>query len=153
MLGCRGGWFRAESLSQPPSFFWRAPRWKSKLRTASVYFFKAEQTCAVIPNPAPTPLVGDVGEGSAFRLASVPSVIRSMSRVVLVIPVRLSYGARGTSRDIMDPMKRTVVWLTPEQLVRLSRISKKTGAPISSLVRKAVEEFLKRDGRNRRAKV
>jgi len=39
-------------------------------------------------------------------------------------------------------MKRTVVWLTDAQTKALARISQKTLAPISALVRQAVNEFL-----------
>jgi len=41
-------------------------------------------------------------------------------------------------------MKRTVVWLTEGQLRALSAISKKSLAPISALVRHAVDEFLQK---------
>jgi hypothetical protein len=41
-------------------------------------------------------------------------------------------------------MKRTVVWLTDEQIKALARISEKSLAPVSALVRRAVEEFLKK---------
>lgn len=39
-------------------------------------------------------------------------------------------------------MKRTVVWLTVAQTKALAGISKRTLAPISALVRQAVNEFL-----------
>jgi Ribbon-helix-helix domain len=47
-------------------------------------------------------------------------------------------------------MKRTVVWLTNEQVEALAAMSKKSLAPLSALVRQAVKEFL-RDKRKRRA--
>ena len=47
-------------------------------------------------------------------------------------------------------MKRTVVWLTDPQVKQLSRISEKSLAPVSALVRLAVEEFLVK---NRKYKV
>jgi hypothetical protein len=40
-------------------------------------------------------------------------------------------------------MKRTVVWLTDEQVKALMAISKKSLAPVSALVRQAVKKFLK----------
>ena len=40
--------------------------------------------------------------------------------------------------------KRVAVWLTHEQIAALERISEKTLAPVSALIRKAVEEFLKK---------
>lgn len=49
------------------------------------------------------------------------------------------------------PMKRTVVWLTERQLRALERMSKESLAPISALVRHAVDKFLKK-GRNHRRK-
>ena len=39
-------------------------------------------------------------------------------------------------------MKRTVVWLTDEQVKALTAMSKKSLAPVSALVRQAVKEFL-----------
>ena len=39
-------------------------------------------------------------------------------------------------------MKRTVVWLTDSQIKALGKISLKSLAPISALVRKAVEQFI-----------
>jgi hypothetical protein len=47
-------------------------------------------------------------------------------------------------------MKRTVIWLTSEQVKKLTLMSKKSLAPVSALVRQAVKEFL-RDKRKRRA--
>jgi metal-responsive CopG/Arc/MetJ family transcriptional regulator len=41
-------------------------------------------------------------------------------------------------------MKRTVVWLTEQQARALGRISEKSFAPVSALVRQAVKEFLQR---------
>ena len=46
-------------------------------------------------------------------------------------------------------MKRTVVWLTNQQVMALGRMSKKSLAPVSALVRQAVEEFLKKKGQYR----
>jgi hypothetical protein len=46
-------------------------------------------------------------------------------------------------------MKRTVVWLTDRQLRALTALSRKSLAPISALVRHAVDEFL-RKGRTQR---
>jgi hypothetical protein len=39
-------------------------------------------------------------------------------------------------------MKRTVVWLTDSQAKQLARLSRKSLAPVSALVRQAVQEFL-----------
>ena len=48
----------------------------------------------------------------------------------------------------MSNLKRYVTFLTEEQLKKLQTISTKTGAPISSLIRMAVAESLKK-GKNR----
>ena len=50
-------------------------------------------------------------------------------------------------------MKRTVVWLTDQQIEELGRMSKRSLAPISALVRQAVKSFLhqKRNRRGRKA--
>jgi len=40
--------------------------------------------------------------------------------------------------------KRTTVWLPDELLVRLKRVSAKTGAPMAELFRRAVEAYLKK---------
>ena len=47
-------------------------------------------------------------------------------------------------------MKRTVVWLTDRQLRALAALSKKSLAPVSALVRHAVDEFLRRGRKPRR---
>jgi predicted DNA-binding protein len=41
-------------------------------------------------------------------------------------------------------MKRTTIWLDDEQKRRLEGLSKKTAAPVSALIRKAIEEYLKK---------
>jgi hypothetical protein len=41
-------------------------------------------------------------------------------------------------------MKRTVVWLTAQQVKALVALSKKSLAPVSALVRQAVSEFLRK---------
>jgi predicted DNA-binding protein len=41
-------------------------------------------------------------------------------------------------------MKRTNIWLTDEHLKRLKVLHGKTGAPVSALIRKAIEEYLKK---------
>lgn len=40
--------------------------------------------------------------------------------------------------------KRTTVWLPTKLLVRLKKLSRKTGAPMAELFRRAVEAYLKR---------
>jgi len=40
--------------------------------------------------------------------------------------------------------KRTTVWLPQELLERLKKLSRKTGAPMAELFRRAVEAYLKR---------
>jgi hypothetical protein len=39
-------------------------------------------------------------------------------------------------------MKRTVIWLTQEQIQALMKISKTSNAPVSAIVRHAVRKFL-----------
>jgi predicted DNA-binding protein len=39
-------------------------------------------------------------------------------------------------------MKRTTMFLKPDQLQKLSILSKKTGAPISELIRRAIDKYL-----------
>jgi len=46
----------------------------------------------------------------------------------------------------MSNLKRYVTFLSESQLKQLQSISTKTGAPISSLIRMAVTEFLKKKG-------
>lgn len=41
-------------------------------------------------------------------------------------------------------MRRTVVWLTDQQAKALARMSEKSLAPVSALVRQAVKEFLQK---------
>ena len=41
-------------------------------------------------------------------------------------------------------MKRTNIWLEDEHLKKLKALSGKTGAPVSALIRKAIEEYLKK---------
>ncbi len=40
--------------------------------------------------------------------------------------------------------KRTTVWLPDKLLARLKKLSRKTGAPMAELFRRAVEAYLKR---------
>jgi predicted DNA-binding protein len=40
--------------------------------------------------------------------------------------------------------KRTTVWLPEELVERLKKLSRKTGAPMAELFRRAVEAYLKR---------
>jgi predicted DNA-binding protein len=40
-------------------------------------------------------------------------------------------------------MKRTALFLRPDQLEKLEAISKKTGAPIAELIRRAIDAYLK----------
>jgi predicted DNA-binding protein len=41
-------------------------------------------------------------------------------------------------------MKRTNLYLSEDHLKKLKALSEKTGAPMSALVRKAIEEYLKK---------
>jgi predicted DNA-binding protein len=41
-------------------------------------------------------------------------------------------------------MKRTNIWLRDDQLKKLRVISENTGAPVSALIRKAIEAYLKK---------
>ena len=40
--------------------------------------------------------------------------------------------------------KRTNIYLDDEHLKRLKALSEKTGAPVSALIRKAIEEYLRK---------
>jgi predicted DNA-binding protein len=40
--------------------------------------------------------------------------------------------------------KRTTIWLPEELVERLKKLSRKTGAPMAELFRRAVEAYLKR---------
>jgi predicted DNA-binding protein len=46
--------------------------------------------------------------------------------------------------DLLDMKKRTTVWLPDKLLARLKKLSRKTGAPMAELFRRAVEAYLKR---------
>ena len=46
--------------------------------------------------------------------------------------------------DICRVKKRTTVWLPEELVERLKKLSRKTGAPMAELFRRAVEAYLKR---------
>jgi predicted DNA-binding protein len=41
-------------------------------------------------------------------------------------------------------MKRTNIWLKDDHVKKLKAVSEKTGAPVSALIRMAIEEFLKK---------
>jgi hypothetical protein len=41
-------------------------------------------------------------------------------------------------------MERYNIWLKKEQLEKLRTLSEKTAAPVSALIRKAIEEYLKK---------
>jgi metal-responsive CopG/Arc/MetJ family transcriptional regulator len=55
------------------------------------------------------------------------------------------HGTLGHDRH----MKRTVVWLTKQQIKALAEMSHKSLAPVSALVRQAVKEFLERHAKRR----
>ena len=40
-------------------------------------------------------------------------------------------------------MKRTAMFLKPKQIERLQALSRKTGAPVAELVRRAIDAYLK----------
>lgn len=41
-------------------------------------------------------------------------------------------------------MKRTALFLRPDQFDKLAALSKKTGAPIAELIRRAIDAYLKK---------
>lgn len=41
-------------------------------------------------------------------------------------------------------MKRTNIWLKENHWKKLKALSEKSGAPVSALIRKAIEEYLKK---------
>jgi predicted DNA-binding protein len=41
-------------------------------------------------------------------------------------------------------MKRTAIFLRPDQLEKLGKLSQKTGAPVAELVRRAIDAYLKK---------
>ncbi len=49
-------------------------------------------------------------------------------------------------------MRRTVVWLTDQQAKELAKMSEKSLAPVSALVRQAVKEFLQKTRKYRTRK-
>ena len=48
------------------------------------------------------------------------------------------------SRCIGVDMKRTNIWLKEDHLKKLRVLSEKTGAPVSALIRRAIDEYLKK---------
>ena len=42
------------------------------------------------------------------------------------------------------PMKRTALFLKEDQLKKLQALSEKTGAPVAELIRRAIDEYLKK---------
>jgi predicted DNA-binding protein len=40
-------------------------------------------------------------------------------------------------------MKRTALFLRPEQIKKLQMLSDKTGAPVAELIRRAIDKYLK----------
>ena len=43
-------------------------------------------------------------------------------------------------------MKRTTIYVTPEQIAGLAKLTAKTGAPAAELIRRAINEYLKSQG-------
>jgi hypothetical protein len=41
-------------------------------------------------------------------------------------------------------MKRTALFLKEEQVIKLQKLSEKTGAPVAELIRRALDEYLKK---------
>src|SRR5262249_14758368 len=74
-------------------------------------------------------------------------------RVLRGPPLSLSERYAGTIEydcTVGHSRSRTVVWLKKSQVNVLTRISKKSLAPVSALVRQAVEEFVQRQKRRER---
>jgi predicted DNA-binding protein len=44
-------------------------------------------------------------------------------------------------------MKRTTIWLTEPQLQKLTRLSKETGITVAELIRRFIDQGLKREGK------
>ncbi len=44
----------------------------------------------------------------------------------------------------MHMKKRTTIFLSPEQIQKLGKISTKTGAPVAELIRRAIDAWLKK---------
>lgn len=81
-------------------------------------------------------------------------MLSAVYRGTLAVPWEVGFGTEvlsGFNPDLShnDRMKRTVVWLTPPQVRALSALSKKSLAPVSALVRQAVNEFLNKKGKHR----
>ncbi|MDX6713172.1 MAG: hypothetical protein QOH96_4188 [Blastocatellia bacterium] len=91
------------------------------------------------------------------------ALLHSLSRLFRVLCQRFSSWGSRRNQSVLRPnlskpfarlelvfsvlghsgvMKRTVVWLTNEQVKVLTALSKKSLAPVSALVRRAVKEFL-----------
>ncbi len=51
---------------------------------------------------------------------------------------------RASTNSCAEPKKRTTVWLPEELVERLKKLSRKTGAPMAELFRRAVEAYMKR---------
>ena len=47
----------------------------------------------------------------------------------------------------MTGMKRTAIFLKEEQLKKLQTISDKTGAPVAELIRRAIDQYLRKGER------
>jgi Ribbon-helix-helix domain len=75
-------------------------------------------------------------------------------RYAIPVPSQQIYFSRGRRLCLteycyivyMYTMKRTNIYLTDEQHRRLGKLSEKTLAPVAALIRRAIDEFLKRQG-------
>jgi hypothetical protein len=59
-----------------------------------------------------------------------------------VIPPEIRCGHIYACLTLFMPMKRTALFLKEQQLEKLQALSRKTGAPIAELVRRAIDAYL-----------
>ena len=75
--------------------------------------------------------------GRCYRPLLIP-IVRTVRNALLCSLT--TYGYRYTT----VAMKRTTIWLDEDHQKKLKTLSEKTAAPVSALIRKAIEEYLKK---------
>lgn len=89
----------------------------------------------------------------AISIAAPPTFMPTPANLSLLGQLRNTvlgtFVATSTPIDICMPieylisMKRTALFLKPEQVKKLRVLSEKTGAPVAELIRRAIDKYLK----------
>jgi hypothetical protein len=80
----------------------------------------------------------------AFRFRMLRAIVMPSGKIYLGCDCILFLTYIDIRYRFLPMKKRTTVWLPEELVERLKKLSRKTGAPMAELFRRAVEAYLRR---------